>query len=138
MSTGHVQQQRANETAQSPSADDKEQKLKPLKEKPKEQVKTKRKMKDGVGRVIFLSRESAGGYQKEPTDVQVNTRGETHILKQHLAVLERECEDEADGFQASVEVGCSLSQHSVPWWCVESLCDTRCTFALSGETVGIT
>lgn len=61
------------------------------------------------GRVIILSRESTGGYQKETTEVQVNTRCETHILRQYLAEHEQECEDGAGGFQTGVQVGCSLN-----------------------------
>ena len=60
------------------------------------------------GRRIYVNRESRGGYQDVTTDVTVETREGTRILKQHLAAFRQECEDREDGCQPSVQVSCSL------------------------------
>lgn len=101
-----VQQQQAHDdkgTQSSPT--NKQRPIEQLKSKPKEEQIDKVMV---IQRKIYVSRESTGGYADETTDVHVTIRAETHILRQHLAKYEQECEDGADGYQASEQVSYSL------------------------------
>lgn len=70
-----------------------------LKSKPNEQMKDKLM----VVRHIYVMEKSAGGYQKDPTDVHVVTHDEHLILRQYLAEFSPPCEEGVAGYQPSVQ-----------------------------------